>query len=108
MSPIGGVGVNIAIQDAVAASNILAAPAAGKATEGSDSPPCRSAFLSGRSRRRSRSRSKQHHRADALRQREVKVPFGVKRCSGFPILPPHSRATSRHRRAPSNVRTKPA
>jgi 2-polyprenyl-6-methoxyphenol hydroxylase-like FAD-dependent oxidoreductase len=26
MSPIGGVGINIAIQDAVAASNILAAP----------------------------------------------------------------------------------
>ena len=26
MSPIGGVGVNIAVQDAVAASNILAAP----------------------------------------------------------------------------------
>ncbi|SMF76411.1 FAD-dependent oxidoreductase [Allosphingosinicella indica] len=29
MSPVGGVGINLAIQDAVAAANILAAPAAG-------------------------------------------------------------------------------
>ena len=35
MSPIGGVGVNLAVQDAVAAANILAAPLrAGAATEG--------------------------------------------------------------------------
>jgi 2-polyprenyl-6-methoxyphenol hydroxylase-like FAD-dependent oxidoreductase len=35
MSPIGGVGINLAIQDAVAAANVLAAPlAAGSVTEG--------------------------------------------------------------------------
>ncbi len=34
MSPIGGVGINLAIQDAVAAANILAAPlAAGEAVD---------------------------------------------------------------------------
>jgi 2-polyprenyl-6-methoxyphenol hydroxylase-like FAD-dependent oxidoreductase len=33
MSPVGGVGINLAIQDAVAAANILAAPlAAGRCT----------------------------------------------------------------------------
>jgi 2-polyprenyl-6-methoxyphenol hydroxylase-like FAD-dependent oxidoreductase len=34
MSPVGGVGINIAIQDAIAAANILAAPLrAGRATD---------------------------------------------------------------------------
>src|SRR5689334_14745012 len=36
MSPIGGVGINLAIQDAVAAANILAAPLAGGAVSVSD------------------------------------------------------------------------
>ena len=43
MSPVGGVGINLAVQDAVAAANILAEPLRSGAVTTSISPPCRSA-----------------------------------------------------------------
>ena len=43
MSPVGGVGVNLAVQDAVAAANILAEPLRAGAVTASISPPCRRA-----------------------------------------------------------------
>ena len=53
MSPIGGVGVNIAVQDAVAAANILAAPAQGGTAEGlRPRRPCRRAACGRCARRR--------------------------------------------------------
>ena len=43
MSPLGGVGMNIAVQDAVAAANILAGPLKEGRLKDSDLRPCRSA-----------------------------------------------------------------
>ena len=43
MSPVGGVGINLAVQDAVAAANILAEPLRAGAVTRIISPPCSSA-----------------------------------------------------------------
>jgi 2-polyprenyl-6-methoxyphenol hydroxylase-like FAD-dependent oxidoreductase len=40
MSPIGGVGVNLAVQDAVASANILAEPLRGRSAPSRTSMPC--------------------------------------------------------------------
>ena len=48
MSPVGGVGINLAIQDAVAAGNILAAPFAARAVTEDDLEASRSAANSRR------------------------------------------------------------
>jgi 2-polyprenyl-6-methoxyphenol hydroxylase-like FAD-dependent oxidoreductase len=58
MSPVGGVGINLAIQDAVAAANLLAAKLrAGGRSRRTTSTRC-GAAASGRPRRRRRCRSR--------------------------------------------------
>ncbi len=88
MSPIGGVGVNIAIQDAVAASNILAAPLREKRLKDSD-------LAAVQGRRMFPARATQAMQvavqnniiAPALAGTgEVKVPFPVTLMQWFPIL----------------------
>jgi 2-polyprenyl-6-methoxyphenol hydroxylase-like FAD-dependent oxidoreductase len=88
MSPIGGVGVNIAIQDAVAASNILAAPLREGRLRGSD-------LAAVQSRRLFPARVTQAIQVGIQNSviapmlastGEVKVPFGVKLMQWFPIL----------------------
>jgi 2-polyprenyl-6-methoxyphenol hydroxylase-like FAD-dependent oxidoreductase len=88
MSPIGGVGVNIAIQDAVAASNLLAAPLRENRLKDSD-------LAAVQARRMFPARATQAMQvavqkgiiAPALANTgEVKVPFAITLMQWFPIL----------------------
>jgi 2-polyprenyl-6-methoxyphenol hydroxylase-like FAD-dependent oxidoreductase len=87
MSPVGGVGINLAIQDAVAAANILAAPMA----RGDDPDPLLHRV---QSRRMMPVRLIQgiqravHHRVlgPALRNQRIEVPGLLKLLSAVPVL----------------------
>jgi 2-polyprenyl-6-methoxyphenol hydroxylase-like FAD-dependent oxidoreductase len=88
MSPVGGVGINLAIQDAVAAANILARPLRQGAVP--------EAILAQVQRRREWP-TKMTQRVQVFIQRRVisnvlqlqrlpKVPFAVKLLNWFPVL----------------------
>ncbi len=101
MSPIGGVGINLAVQDAVAAANILLCAAAGRARE----------------RRRSRARAETARISDArhagdpgfpAKTRDQPRPAGTRRIAGaaphpldgaFSAAAAHSGTDARPRRA---------
>jgi 2-polyprenyl-6-methoxyphenol hydroxylase-like FAD-dependent oxidoreductase len=103
MSPVGGVGINLAIQDAVAAANILSAPLR--------KGPASLATLQAVQRRREWP-VRVTQRAQVMVQERVVArvlgsrPSGAQsavRASPAPAVPgaaPHPGATDRHRRAP--------
>jgi 2-polyprenyl-6-methoxyphenol hydroxylase-like FAD-dependent oxidoreductase len=88
MSPIGGVGVNIAIQDAVAASNILAAPLReGRLKDEDLAAVQKRRFFPARVTQAIQIAVQNNIVAPTLANTgEVKVPFGVKLMQWFPIL----------------------
>ncbi len=88
MSPIGGVGVNIAIQDAVAASNILAAPLSEGRLKDSDLAAVQDRrFFPARVTQAIQIAVQNGVIAPTLAGTgEVKVPFGVRLMQWFPIL----------------------
>jgi 2-polyprenyl-6-methoxyphenol hydroxylase-like FAD-dependent oxidoreductase len=93
MSPIGGVGINLAVQDAVAAANILAQPLA---TGASAPDGAVDEDLLRRVQERREFPTRVIQRAQVLVQervitgvlgnREVKPPLAVKLLAAFPIL----------------------
>ena len=88
MSPIGGVGVNIAIQDAVAASNILAAPLRERRLRDSDLAAVQKRrFFPARATQAMQVAVQNNIIAPALAGTgEVKVPFAVTLMQWFPVL----------------------
>ncbi len=88
MSPIGGVGVNIAIQDAVAASNILAAPLREKRLKDSDLDAVQKRrMFPARATQAMQVAIQNNIIAPALAGTgEVKVPFAVTLMQWFPVL----------------------
>ena len=88
MSPIGGVGVNIAIQDAVAASNILAVPLREKRLKDSDLAAVQKRrFFPARATQAMQVAVQNNIIAPALAGTgEVKVPFAVTLMQWFPVL----------------------
>jgi 2-polyprenyl-6-methoxyphenol hydroxylase-like FAD-dependent oxidoreductase len=88
MSPIGGVGVNIAIQDAVAASNILAAPLREKRLKESDLAAVQKRrFFPARITQAIQVAVQNNIIAPMLAGTgEVKVPFAITLMQWFPVL----------------------
>ena len=88
MSPIGGVGVNIAIQDAVAASNLLAAPLRENRLKDTDLAAIQARRLfPARATQAMQVAVQKGIIAPALANTgEVKVPFAIKLMQWFPVL----------------------
>jgi 2-polyprenyl-6-methoxyphenol hydroxylase-like FAD-dependent oxidoreductase len=109
MSPIGGVGVNIAIQDAVAASNILAAPLREKRLKDSDLAAVQKRrFFPARATQAVQIAVQNNIIAPTLAGTgEVKVPFGVKLMQWFPILRRIPARITGTGVRPEHVRTQP-
>lgn len=87
MSPVGGVGINLAVQDAVAASNILAAPLAANA----DPDPLLATVQARRWTPTTRMQAIQrfaHQRViePMLRGEITRVPFAVRLLDAIPLL----------------------
>ena len=88
MSPIGGIGINLAIQDAVAAANILAGPLA----RGDDVDPLlhkvqdRRLFPTRSSRPRRSCAGPDHRPPAPARRRSRKAPLIVRLLDRFPLL----------------------
>ncbi len=110
MSPIGGVGVNIAIQDAVAASNILAAPLRERRLTDSD-------LAAVQARRLFPARVTQAVQVAIQNgviapmlaaSGEVKVPLGVRLMQIFPVLRRIPARITGTGVRPEHVRTRPA
>ena len=103
MSPVGGVGINLAIQDAVAAANLLAAPL----REGRLTPQDLD-----RVQRRRRNGANARHASDTTRHSEARdraraelggrAPAAVPGAApgGRPLSPANSRATRGYRHPP--------
>ena len=104
MSPIGGVGINLAIQDAVGAANLLAAPlGAGRVTT-DDLGACRAAASLAHPRHPvdSSRRSAAHRRPDPRRRGPVPPAAGRSGCSNaFPCSAASPPASSAWASAPS-------
>jgi 2-polyprenyl-6-methoxyphenol hydroxylase-like FAD-dependent oxidoreductase len=88
MSPVGGVGINLAIQDAVAAANILAAPlASGRLSTDDLQRVQRRRELPTRVIQRAQVAIQDQFLKRALEHRgEVKVPFAMRLLQRFPVL----------------------
>ena len=88
MSPVGGVGINLAIQDAVAAANILSAPlAAGHVSDGDLRRVQRRRELPTRVIQRGQLAIQDRFLRKALERRtEVKVPVAMRMLQWFPLL----------------------
>jgi len=87
MSPVGGVGINLAVQDAVAAANILAGPLAA----GIDPDPLLARVQQRRWKPTTRMQALQrfaHHRViePMLRGEITRVPFAVRLLDAVPLL----------------------
>jgi 2-polyprenyl-6-methoxyphenol hydroxylase-like FAD-dependent oxidoreductase len=87
MSPVGGVGINLAVQDAVAAANILAAPLA----VGADPDPLLARVQERRWKPTTRMQGLQrfaHHNIiePMLRGEITRVPFAVRLLDAIPLL----------------------
>lgn len=87
MSPVGGVGINLAVQDAVAAANILAAPLAA----GADPDPLLARVQERRWKPTTRMQAIQrfaHQRViePMLRGEITRVPFAVRLLDAIPLL----------------------
>lgn len=87
MSPVGGVGINLAVQDAVAAANILAAPLAA----GADPDPLLARVQERRWKPTTRMQGLQrfaHHNiiGPMLRGEITRVPLAVRLLDSFPLL----------------------
>lgn len=87
MSPVGGVGINLAVQDAVAAANILAAPLAA----GADPDPLLARVQERRWKPTTRMQGLQrfaHHNiiGPMLRGEIARVPLAVRLLDSFPLL----------------------
>ncbi|HEY0596384.1 FAD-dependent oxidoreductase [Sphingopyxis sp.] len=87
MSPVGGVGINLAVQDAVAAANILAAPLAA----GADPDPLLAKVQERRWKPTTRMQAIQrfaHQRViePMLRGEITRVPFAVRLLDAIPLL----------------------
>jgi len=87
MSPVGGVGINLAVQDAVAAANILAAPLAARANP----DPLLASVQRRRWKPTVRMQAIQrfaHHNViePMLRGEITRVPFAVRLLDRFPLL----------------------
>lgn len=87
MSPVGGVGINLAVQDAVAAANILAAPLAANA----DPDPLLATVQARRWTPTTRMQAIQrfaHQRViePMLRREITRVPFAVRLLDAIPLL----------------------
>jgi 2-polyprenyl-6-methoxyphenol hydroxylase-like FAD-dependent oxidoreductase len=87
MSPVGGVGINLAVQDAVATANILAAPLAA----GRDPDPLLAAVQERRWKPTTRMQAIQrfaHQRViePMLRGEITRVPFAVRLLDAIPLL----------------------
>jgi 2-polyprenyl-6-methoxyphenol hydroxylase-like FAD-dependent oxidoreductase len=88
MSPVGGVGINLAIQDAVAAANILSAPlAAGRLSDGDLRRVQRRRELPTRVIQRGQLAIQDRFLRRALESRaEVTVPIAMRFLQWFPVL----------------------
>src|SRR4051794_5673810 len=88
MSPVGGVGINLAIQDAVAAANILSAPlASGRVSDDDLARVQRRRELPTRVIQRGQVAIQNQFLKNALaRQGEVKVPLAMRLLQRFPML----------------------
>jgi 2-polyprenyl-6-methoxyphenol hydroxylase-like FAD-dependent oxidoreductase len=88
MSPVGGVGINLAIQDAVAAANILSAPlASGRLSDDDLGRVQRRRELQTRVIQRSQLAIQDQFLRKALERRgEVKVPLALRLLQRFPVL----------------------
>ena len=87
MSPVGGVGINLAVQDAVAAANIIAAPLAA----GADPDPLLAQVQARRWKPTTRMQALQrfaHQRViePMLRGEITRVPFAVRLLDNIPLL----------------------
>ena len=88
MSPVGGVGINLAIQDAVAAANILAVPLrkgpvpVELLAQGAAAPGMADAHDAGGAGLRPEAR----HQQCARLQTQPRAPFAVKLLNRFPLL----------------------
>ncbi len=87
MSPVGGIGINLAVQDAVAAANILAAPLAA----GADPDPLLARVQARRWKPTTRMQALQrfaHQRViePMLRGEVTRVPFAVRLLDAIPLL----------------------
>ena len=87
MSPVGGIGINLAVQDAVAAANILAAPLAA----GADPDPLLARVQARRWKPTTRMQALQrfaHQRViePMLRGEVTRVPFAVRLLDRIPLL----------------------
>jgi len=88
MSPVGGVGINLAIQDAVAAANILSAPlASGRVSDDDLARVQRRRELPTRVIQRGQVAIQNQFLKNALaRQEEVTVPLAMRLLQRFPVL----------------------
>jgi 2-polyprenyl-6-methoxyphenol hydroxylase-like FAD-dependent oxidoreductase len=88
MSPVGGVGINLAIQDAVAAANILSAPlASGRLSDDDLGRVQRRRELPTRVIQRGQLAIQDQFLRRALeRHGEVNVPFAMRLLQRFPVL----------------------
>ena len=88
MSPVGGVGINLAIQDAVAAANILSEPiASGRLSDDDLGRVQRRRELPTRVIQRGQLAIQDQFLRKALERRgEVKVPFAMRLLQRFPML----------------------
>jgi len=88
MSPVGGVGINLAIQDAVAAANILSAPlASGRLSDDDLGRVQRRRELATRVIQRGQLAIQNQFLRRALERRgEVKVPLALRLLQRFPAL----------------------
>ena len=88
MSPIGGVGINLAIQDAVAAANILAAPLQARARDGGAARSGAAAAdpADARDPVAANPDSKQCAQPGARQHERPKPPFAAKFLNWFPVL----------------------
>ncbi|WP_257547267.1 FAD-dependent oxidoreductase [Sphingopyxis sp. DBS4] len=87
MSPVGGIGINLAVQDAVAAANILAAPL----SAGADPDPLLARVQARRWKPTTRMQALQrfaHQRViePMLRGEVTRVPFAVRLLDAIPLL----------------------
>jgi 2-polyprenyl-6-methoxyphenol hydroxylase-like FAD-dependent oxidoreductase len=88
MSPVGGVGINLAIQDAVAAANILSAPlASGRLSDDDLGRVQRRRELPTRVIQRGQLVIQDQFLRRALERRgDVKVPLAMRLLQRFPVL----------------------
>ena len=97
MSPVGGVGINLAVQDAVAAANILAEPLKKGLFALEVLPRCSAAAMADAA-----DAGRADLRADASSAMcspcttQPRAPFVVTLLNRFPVVPPLSGAAHRH------------